>query len=135
MLFRSYPAVLTERGLKDALESVVRNAPQAIHLHTSGLRRYPEDVEVAVYFSCLEAIQNVVKHAGSDANAKMRVWQVGDALAFDVHDSGVGFDAQESDPGSGLINMRDRIEAVGGKLWVSSQKGRGTWVRGRVPLG
>jgi signal transduction histidine kinase len=130
-----YPAVLTERGLKDALESAVRTASIPVSLHTSALRRYPEDVEVAVYFCCLEAIQNVAKHAGPDAEVGMRVWQIGDALAFEVRDTGLGFDASRTPAGHGLTNMRDRIEAVGGTLGVSSKRGHGTWVRGRVPLG
>ena len=88
----------------------------------------------SVYFCCLEAIQNTVKHAGPDAEANIRVWHIGDTLAFDVRDSGVGFDPRESPPGTGLLNMHDRIEAIGGKLWVAAQPGRGTWVRGRVPL-
>lgn len=130
-----YPSVLTERGLKDALESALRKASVPLSLHTSALRRYPEDVEVAVYFCCLEAIQNIAKHAGADAEGGMRVWQIGEALAFDVRDSGVGFDPLQTPAGHGLINMHDRIEAIGGTLRVSSQPGRGTWVRGRVPLG
>jgi signal transduction histidine kinase len=129
-----YPAVLTERGLKDALGSVVRRASVPVSLHTSGLGRYPEDVEVGVYFCCQEAVQNISKHAGPDAGATMRVWRIGDALAFDVRDSGVGFDPVRTPAGHGLTNMRDRIEAIGGTLRVSSQTDRGTWVRGRVPL-
>jgi signal transduction histidine kinase len=129
-----YPSILTERGLKDALAAAVRQLGCPASLHTFGLKRYSEDVEVAVYFCCLEAIQNEVKHAGPDANPRMRVWHVGEILAFDVRDSGVGFDPLRSPAGNGLINMRDRIEAVGGRLWVGSHPGRGTWVRGRIPL-
>lgn len=130
-----YPAVLTERGLKAALESAARSAPCPISLHTFGLERYPEDIEVAVYFCCVEALQNVIKHAGPDADTRVRVWHIGDALAFDIRDSGTGFDSEGSSHGHGLINMRDRIEAVGGSLWVSSREHSGTRVRGRIPLG
>jgi signal transduction histidine kinase len=129
-----YPSILTERGLKAALESAVRQLACPVSLHTFGLGRYPEDVEVAVYFCCVEAIQNIVKHAGPDPDPRVRVWHLGDALAFDVRDSGVGFDAASQPVRHGLVNMHDRIEAIGGSLWVGSQAGRGTWVRGRVPL-
>jgi signal transduction histidine kinase len=129
-----YPSILTERGLKDALESAVRQLPCPVSLHTFGLQRYPEDVEVAVYFCCVEAIQNTVKHAGAGADPRVRLWHVGETLAFDVRDSGVGFDAVQQPVRNGLINMHDRVEAVGGRLWVHAQAGRGTWVRGRVPL-
>src|SRR5205807_10597234 len=71
-----YPSVLTERGLKDALESAVRSAPIPMSVQTFALERYAEDVEVAVYFCCVEAIQNVVKHAGPDPAARLRLWQI-----------------------------------------------------------
>jgi signal transduction histidine kinase len=129
-----YPSVLTERGLKDSLESVVRNVPRPLSLHTFGLGRYPQDIEVAVYFCCVEAIQNAVKHGGPETSAKIRVWHIGDALAFEVRDAGVGFEPQRITCGKGLANMRDRIEAVAGRLLVGSEPGRGTWVRGRVPI-
>jgi signal transduction histidine kinase len=130
-----YPSILTERGLKDALESALRHLGCPVSLHTFGLRRYPEDVEVALYFCCVEAIQNIVKHAGPEPDPRVRMWHVAETLAFDVRDSGVGFDASEQPAAHGLINMHDRLEAIGGTLWVGSQPGRGTWVRGRVPLG
>jgi signal transduction histidine kinase len=129
-----YPSILTERGLKVALESAARQLPCPVSLHAFGLQRYPEDVEVAVYFCCVEAIQNVVKHAGPSPDPRVRVWHVGETLAFDVRDSGVGFDPAEQPLRNGLINMHDRIEAVGGQLWVGSEPGRGTWVRGRVAV-
>jgi signal transduction histidine kinase len=130
-----YPSVLTDYGLRDALESVARGVPAEVSVQMFGIGRYPEDVEVAVYFCCAEAIQNVVKHAGPKAPVSIRLWHVGDALSFEIRDSGCGFDPSASPPGHGLINMRDRIEAVGGKLWVTSRLGWGTSVQGRVPVG
>jgi signal transduction histidine kinase len=130
-----YPSILSERGLKDALESAVRQLGCPVSLHAFGLERYPEDVEVAVYFCCAEAIQNIVKHAGPEPDPRVRLWHVAQTLAFEVRDSGVGFEALQQPVGNGLINMHDRIEAIGGTLWVGSEPGRGTWVRGRVPLG
>ena len=88
-----------------------------------------------MYFCCLEAIQNVVKHAGPDATAIVTLSRDGPFLCFEVHDTGVGFDLGDDGSGSGLVNMRDRIEAVGGVLEVTGRRGRGTSVRGRVRVG
>jgi len=129
-----YPSVLTDYGLRDALESVARSTTIEVSLQTFRIGRYSEDVEIAVYFCCVEAIQNVVKHGGPDAVVSIRLWHVANALSFDVRDSGCGFEPSSCRRGSGLINMRDRIEAVGGKLWVTSRPGWGTSVQGRVPL-
>jgi signal transduction histidine kinase len=96
--------------------------------------RYAEDVEVAVYFCCLEALQNVAKHAGPDATATVVLSEGEGYISFQVRDSGVGFSPRSVQRGSGLINMRDRIEAVGGELDVTSRRGRGTLVRGSVPI-
>jgi len=92
-------------------------------------------VEVAVYFACLEAMQNVVKHGGEDAEARVRLWQEGTWLCFEVRDTGVGCEAESTTGGAGRSNMRDRIEAVGGALTFNSYIGVGTVVRGRTPVG
>jgi signal transduction histidine kinase len=128
-----YPSILEQRGLKEALVSVALSSPVPVTVIAPTIRRYEEDVEVAVYFCCLEAIQNVVKHAGTGARASVRLSEHGDWLRFEVRDSGQGFDAQAVPPGSGLVNMRDRVAAVAGRLWVTSRQGKGTLVRGRVP--
>jgi signal transduction histidine kinase len=130
-----YPSILEQRGLREALASAALSAPVPVSVIAPTIRRYDEDVEVAVYFCCLEAIQNVVKHAGTGARAWVRLWQQGDWLRFEVRDSGEGFDAEAVPAGTGLVNMRDRIEAVAGRLWVTSRRGEGTLVRGRVPAG
>ena len=96
--------------------------------------RYSRAVEAAAYFCCLEALQNVAKHAGRGAHADVRLRQLGDRLCFDVIDNGVGFDSSTALSGNGRTNMRDRIEAVGGTLTVASSRGSGTTVRGRVPI-
>ena len=126
-----YPSILHECGLREALRSAARSSPLAVSVRAAGLGRYPEDLEVAVYFCCLEAIQNVVKHAGPDATAMVTLSREGSYLRFEVHDTGVGFDPESDGQGSGLVNMRDRIEAVGGSLEVTARRGRGTSVRGR----
>jgi signal transduction histidine kinase len=129
-----YPSLLHECGLREALSSAARSSPLAVSVRASGIGRYREEVEVAVYFCCLEAIQNVVKHAGPDATAMVTMSRDGPHLCFEVHDTGVGFDPEGDGSGSGLVNMRDRIEAVGGVVEITGRRGRGTSVRGRVPV-
>jgi signal transduction histidine kinase len=84
---------------------------------------------------CLDALQNVTKHAGCDARATVTLCQEPRALRFEVIDAGGGFDVAGAARGSGLANMRDRVEAVGGSLKVISMSGAGTTVRGQVPIG
>jgi signal transduction histidine kinase len=129
-----YPLVLHECGLRDALRAAARSAPTPVAIRAVGAGRYAEDIEVAVYFCCLEALQNVGKHAGPDATATIILTEQGSWLCFEVRDSGTGFDRARARAGSGLVNMHDRIEAVGGTLDVSAQRGRGTSVQGSVPL-
>ena len=129
-----YPAVLHEYGLGEALKSVACHSPVPVSIRASGVRRYPEDTEIAVYFCCLEALQNIVKHAGPGIAATIQLWQEHQRLCIEVRDGGGGFDPAHAQPGSGLLNMRDRIEAVGGALVVVSRRGHGTSVRGSVPV-
>ncbi len=129
-----YPAVLHERGLAEAMRSVARNSPIAISVRAEGLGRFAEDIEVAVYFCCLEAIQNVVKHAGASVSATIALSEGDGELRFEVRDGGAGFDPDTAADGTGTVNMRDRIEAIGGRLRIFSSPGRGTVVRGGVPV-
>jgi signal transduction histidine kinase len=129
-----YPPLLAEHGLVAAIKSEALLIPQEVSVHADAVGRYSRAVEAAVYFCCLEALQNVVKHAGRAAHAEVRLRQRGDHLCFDVIDTGVGFDSSATPSGKGRTNMRDRIEAVGGTLTVASPRGSGTTVRGRVPI-
>jgi signal transduction histidine kinase len=129
-----YPPLLAEYGLGEALGSASRRCPMAVTVNASGLRRYSMDTEAAVYFCCLEALQNVAKHAGRDATAALHIWEDDSRLRFQASDTGVGFEPRTTRSGSGLINMRDRVAAVGGYLKVSSHEGGGTLVAGNVPL-
>ena len=128
-----YPSLLHEHGLVEALKSVGRRSPVPVSVRGSGIGRYREDVEVAVYFCCMEALQNIAKHAGAGAVGAIMLWQDGHRLCFEVRDSGAGFDHAGDHAGSGLVNMRDRMDAVGGTLTVTSRPGAGTYVRGSVP--
>jgi len=99
----------------------------------SGNDRYLEEVETAVYFCCLEALQNIAKHATEARSASVTLHRNGD-LRFEVCDDGPGFVTNGADAGRGLVNMRDRIEAVGGEIEIHSSPGTGTEIVGTVPV-
>jgi signal transduction histidine kinase len=130
-----YPSLLHEHGLEAALKSAGRRSAVPVEVRACGVGRYAEDVEVAVYFCCLEALQNMSKHAEADASGELILRQDGAQLCFEVCDSGLGFDPDAPHSGHGLTNMRDRLQAVGGTLTVTSHKHQGTCVRGTVPVG
>jgi signal transduction histidine kinase len=128
-----YPELLAGRGLPDALQSIARQAPLPVHVIAVGLSRHPTEVESATYFTCAEAIQNAAKHADGATGVWIQLRQTADRLSFEVRDDGPGFRPTAVE-GHGLRNMRDRIEAVGGRLTVESEPGRGTRIAGSVPL-
>jgi signal transduction histidine kinase len=128
-----YPALLADRGVEEALQAAARRSPVAATVATRGLGRYPPEIEAAVYFCCLEALQNVAKHARGATSASVTAVDDG-ALRFDVRDDGSGFVVDSVLEGTGLANMRDRVGAVGGKLTISSRPGAGTHVAGVIPL-
>jgi signal transduction histidine kinase len=128
-----YPPLLADRGLPAAIEAQARKAPVPVRLQADGVGRYPREAEAAVYFCVLEAIQNAAKHAGG-SGVRVRLSAPGGELAFAVADDGPGFDPAATPRGAGLQNMADRIEALGGRVDVEAAPGRGTVVRGRVPV-
>jgi len=128
-----YPAVLNDRGLADALRSVAVQAPMPVDLVAVGVSRHPVEIESAVYFTCLEAVQNALKHASAGTAIRIKLNQTRTSLCFEVRDDGPGF-TRATHHGRGLRNMHDRIEAIGGEITVDSQPGRGTHVLGSVPL-
>ena len=89
-------------------------------------------VETAAYFCCIEALQNVAKHAPESKTVVIALSRNGD-LRFEVRDDGPGFSVDDA-AGAGLVNMRDRISAVGGKLEIRSSPGAGTTVVGTIPV-
>jgi signal transduction histidine kinase len=127
-----YPAILIDAGLPGALRSVALASPVPTSVAVDGLGRHPPELEAAVYFCCLEAMQNAAKHAG--ASSVSVVVADGDQLRFEVRDDGRGFDAERTPRGRGLTNIRDRLDAVGGTLIVDTRRGRGTRVAGAIPL-
>jgi signal transduction histidine kinase len=132
-----YPARLAELGLAVALEHAAGGGPLHITVRGRDVQRVDPDVEAAVYFCCLEAVQNAVKHARAH-HVDVRLAVQGDALTFTVSDDGDGFAARrtgaEAGSGTGMRNMRDRLEALGGALDVASVPGAGTTVSGEVPF-
>jgi signal transduction histidine kinase len=129
-----YPPLLSIGGLAEALPAACRRASLSAEFEADGLRRYSRELEAAVYFCCVEALQNAGKHAGTGASARVRVWEEAGGLGFEVKDDGAGFDAGTTGQGAGITNMSDRLGAVGGSLHVESEAGRGTRVTGLVPL-
>ena len=129
-----YPPLLSESGLAEALGSVGRRAPFPVSVYIEETGRFAPDTEAAVYFCCLEALQNVAKHAGPDCEGALRLWREEQRVCFEVTDTGRGFTPQAARVTGGLINMHDRIEAVGGTVNLSSSEGHGTSVRGWVPM-
>jgi signal transduction histidine kinase len=127
-----YPSLLAERGLGEALKSAGRRCPAPVTVDARGIGRYDQDVEIAVYFCCLEALQNVAKHAGPDARASIRLRQERNDLIAEVRDTGKGFIPVAAVDNHGLQNMHDRIEAVGGVLIVDTL-GQGTCIRAVIP--
>lgn len=128
-----YPPVLTQHGLADALAAAADRCPIPVHLQASGIGRFPSAIEAAVYFCCVEALQNAGKHAGAGARVELTVERDHDRLRFTVADDGVGFDPDRRPPGDGFDNMRDRLGAAGGDLVVESTLGVGTTVTGSLP--
>jgi signal transduction histidine kinase len=129
-----YPPLLASDGLEAALRGQIRRITVPIDLEVDDVPRQPREAEAAVYFCCLEALQNVAKYAQAQ-RVSLRLWTEDADLAFRVQDDGKGFDPMTVPQGSGLQNMRDRMEALGGSLEVRSTPGRGTTIEGRIPVG
>jgi signal transduction histidine kinase len=128
-----YPPLLADKGLTAALESQARKSAIPIEVDADGVGRYPQEAEAAAYFCVLEALQNVAKYAEA-SRAVVRLRREDGFLAFTVDDDGKGFDMETTPTGSGLQNMADRVEALGGRLAIDSSPGRGTTVTGRIPV-
>jgi signal transduction histidine kinase len=128
-----YPAVLADLGLTAALEAQARRSPLTVEVHADSLERYPPEIEAAVYFCCLEALQNAVKHA----RATTMVITVGESageLRFTATDDGQGIDVTRARSGSGIQNMMDRMAALNGSLDLGTAPNGGTSVSGRLPV-
>jgi PAS domain S-box-containing protein len=130
-----YPPQLADRGLADALRVAAEGGPFEVGVNADGLGRYSDEIESAVYFCCLEALQNAAKHAEGATSVRITLTQTGDEhLGFEVRDDGLGL-PERIENGAGFDNMRDRIAAVGGSFEVGSAAGEGVRIAGLIPLG
>ena len=128
-----YPPLLVDSGLVEALRAAANRNPLPVEIVTDGIGRYPSETEAAVYFCCLEALQNAAKHA-PEARVELRLWEESGGLLFTVADDGPGFDPDKAQRGHGYVNMADRLGAIGGTVRWDSEIGKGSQVRGSVPL-
>jgi signal transduction histidine kinase len=128
-----YPPILRELGLESAIRAQATRFSLPVDVLATSLTRYPSEVEGAVYFCCLEALQNVAKHARA-TRVRIRLEDAGGELAFSVEDDGVGFDPLRVRQGAGLQNIADRLAALGGRLTLIPGPNGGTSLQGRVPV-
>ena len=125
-----HPAILTERGLAAALDELALHAAGPVELAVAGNSRLPEQVEAAAYYVVAEALANVAKYAHA-TTTKVRVQPVDGKVVVEVADDGIG--GADASRGSGLRGLSDRVEALGGRLWLSSPPAQGTIVRAEIP--
>ncbi|MCI2416443.1 histidine kinase [Saccharopolyspora sp. K220] len=131
-----FPVVLADHGLSAALAAEFGTAESTVELdleEAAARRRFPLDVETAVYFTCLEAVNNAFKHAPG-ATVKVTIRDEYRGVSFRVADNGPGFSTSGDDAGHGLHNIADRTGRVGGRLAVRSAPDQGTVVEGFIPL-
>ncbi len=129
-----YPPLLADKGLATALQAQARKSPVPVTVEADGVARYPQAVESAVYFSCLEALNNVAKYADA-SRVEISIAQRNGSLEFRVTDDGQGFDTTDIGYGTGLQGVADRLDAIGGVVMIDSAPGAGTTVVGSVNLG
>jgi signal transduction histidine kinase len=129
-----HPPLLADQGLIAAVTNQAGKAPVPAAVDADGVGRYPAEIENAIYFCCVEALQNATRHAPESA---VRISLAGDQrqVMFVVTDDGPGFDPAAPVAGSGLRNMSDRLAALGGSCQVHSRPGGGTTVTGRIGFG
>jgi signal transduction histidine kinase len=127
-----YPQVLAQAGVGPALKRIATRSPVRVTV-TDQLPRQSEAVETAIYFCCLECLQNAAKHAGERARVAVKLSQFDGRAHFSVDDDGPGFDPALTTRGAGLTNLSDRVAAVGGTLRIDARPGRGTRISGDIP--
>jgi signal transduction histidine kinase len=128
-----YPPLLADEGLPAALTAQVRKAEIPVIVRADEVGRFSQDVEAAVYFSCLEALQNVAKYANA-SRVTISLARSDGHLVFAVADDGVGFDPAAAHRGTGLQGIADRMDALRGRMEVESAPGAGTTLSGSLPV-
>ena len=127
-----YPPLLMDAGLTDALRAAANRSPLAVSVAAEGIGRYSTELEAAVYFCCLEALQNAAKHA-PDSSVSISLIESDGVLQFSVKDDGPGFDVAAATAGHGHVNMNDRLGAIGGTVEWRSAPGEGAEISGTIP--
>jgi signal transduction histidine kinase len=127
-----YPPLLADLGLAAALNAQANKSPVPVTIDADGIGRFGQDTEAAVYFCCLEALQNIAKYAHA-TQARICLQAQNGTLRFTVSDDGAGYDARHTPLGSGQRNMADRLAALGGRLEVRSNPGQGTTITAQLP--
>jgi PAS domain S-box-containing protein len=125
-----HPAVLTERGLGPAVESLAYRIPVAVEIVEMPSERLAEPIEAAAYYLIAEALTNVAKYAQA-TTARVHLEDTGDAVVVEVSDDGVG--GADAEMGTGIRGLADRVEALGGRLELTSPVGVGTTLRAEIP--
>jgi signal transduction histidine kinase len=125
-----HPAILAERGLAAALKTLARRSPIPVDLQVQVNERLPEPVEVSAYYVIAEALTNAAKHARA-ATVSVQLKVAGDVLLLAVRDDGAG--GADLTRGTGLVGLKDRVEALGGRIFLDSPPGAGTSVRVELP--
>jgi signal transduction histidine kinase len=125
-----HPAVLTDRGLEPALQSLANRAPFPVEIVGIPTLRLDEGVEAAVYYLVAESLTNAAKHANA-SGARIEMTATNAEVVVEISDNGSG--GASAERGSGLRGLADRIEALGGQLDVTSPSGGGTVVRASLP--
>ena len=127
-----YPPLLADLGLAAALGAQASKSALPVTVQAAGIGRFGQDTEAAVYFCCLEALQNIAKYAHA-TQAHICLQAQNGSLRFTVTDDGTGYDTRHTPMGSGLRNMADRLAALGGRLEVQSAPQHGTTIAGHLP--
>ena len=127
-----YPPLLADLGLTAALSAQASKSPVPVTVEADGIGRFSQDTEAAVYFCCLEALQNIAKYAQA-TSARICLQAQNGTLRFTVSDDGAGYDARHTPLGSGQRNMADRLAALGGQLEVRSAPRQGTTIAAELP--
>ena len=128
-----HPAILTEGGLGKALRALTRRSPISVQLNQLVEDRLPDHVEISAYYIVAEALTNAIKHSGASLiTVSAEVAQVDGALRVTVADDGVG--GAEFSGGTGLLGLKDRVDALGGRIDLHSPRGQGTTLRVTLPL-
>jgi len=129
-----YPPLLADLGLAAALNAQAGKSAVPVSVAAAGIGRFAQDIEAAVYFCCLEALQNAAKYARA-TQARICLHLQNGTLSFTVSDDGAGYDARQTAMGAGQRNMADRLAALGGHLDIESAPARGTTITGYLPVG